>query len=197
MRGALTVLFATLALAVAPASAAASPDPAAPVKALHAGLVRLSAAADPPAPAVAELAARSFDMAAITRTVLGSADAQATPAERARLARALLTLIARQIAAAGRQTASDGFAVTEVRGASGADWLVSTRETPTGARQPVALAWRVRREGAGFRIVDSLQQGLSTVGVQHDDFAAALPGHTLDDVIAQIERRAARPLPRL
>jgi ABC-type transporter MlaC component len=83
----------------------------------------------------------------------------------------------------------------------GDDWLVTTREARPAAGgappEPRDLVWRVRREGARFRIVDTLRQGLSTVGVEHDDFAAQLKGRNVEAVIAQMERRAAAPAPGL
>ncbi len=57
--------------------------------------------------------------------------------------------------------------------------------------------WRVRRDGARWRIVDNLRDGLSTVGVEQDDFAAQLKGRDVAAVIGQIERRAAAPAPQL
>ncbi len=195
---------AVLALAVAGVGAAhAPPQPPDPVVALHAGLVRVFAAAGQPSQAAIEaLAARLFDMPAITAQVLGAEAKSATASQRGRLAKALQARLARQLVLAGRQGPDDGFAVTQTRAIGGPDWLVTTREAPPGVRasaqaQPIVLVWRVRREGRGFRIVDSLRDGLSTVGVQHDDLAAALPGHTLDQVIGQIERRAAAPAPQL
>jgi ABC-type transporter MlaC component len=173
-------------------SAAAAPGPADPVVALHAGLVRLFAGSGGASEAAIEaLAVRTFDMSAITNAVLADAARTATSAERARLSRALLEGLARRIALAARPTAGDGFAVAQTQ-ATGGEWLVTTRQaTP----RPTTQVWRVRREGARWRIVDNLRDGISTVGVQQDDFAAQLKGRTLDAVIAQMQRRAAAPQP--
>jgi ABC-type transporter MlaC component len=176
--------------------------PADPVAALHAGLVQASAAPGGPSqPAIEALAARSFDMGAITLAVLGDEGRAATPAQKMRLSHVLLVRLARQIALAGRQSASDGFSVAGTQALGGDDWLVTTRElrpaTGGAGPQPRDLGWRVRREGARFRIVDTLPQGLSTVGVEHDDFAAQLKGRDIEAVIAQMERRAAAPPPGL
>jgi ABC-type transporter MlaC component len=173
--------------------AAAAPGPADPVVALHAGLVRLFANSGVASEASIEpLAARTFDMSAITTMVLGDAARTATPAERARLSHVLLEGLARRIALAGPRRADDGFAVAKTEAAAGGDWLVTTRETKP---RPASEVWRVRRDGARWRIVDNLREGISTIGVEQDDFAAALKGRTLDAVIAQMERRAAAPPP--
>jgi len=191
-----------LALAVAAIGASRGvPQPADPVVTLHSGLVRTFAAAGGPSePAIEALALKTFDMGAITLAVLGEAGKTATSAQRARLSHVLVQRLARQVALAGRQSADDGFGVLGTRSLGGDDWLVTTRElrATTGAPPAaVVLTWRVRREGKRFRIVDSLRDGLSTVGVQHDDFAAALRGRDIDAVIVQIERRAAAPQPGL
>lgn len=175
-------------------------QPADPVVALHAGLVRAFAAAGGPSePAIQALAAKAFDMQAITLAVLGEAAKAATPAQRTRLSHVLIQRLAHQIALAGRQGPNDAFAVTGARALGGDDWLVTTREVrpaSAGAQPtPSVLEWRVRREGGRYRIVDSLREGLSTVGVEHDDFAAALKGRDVDAVITQMERRAAPPQP--
>jgi ABC-type transporter MlaC component len=169
------------------------PQPADPVVALHAGLVRASAATGGPSePAIETLAAKTFDVPAITLAVLGAEGKAATAAQRRRLSHLLLQRLARQIALAGRQTADDGFALVGTQAQGGDDWLVTTRVVKPAPR---ALVWRVRREGRQFRIVDSLREGLSTVGVEHDDFAAQLKGRDVETVIAQMERRAAAPQP--
>jgi len=191
---------AVLALAAMAASRPVA-QPADPVVALHAGLLRASAAPGGPSePAIEALAARSFDMGAITLAVLGTEGKGATSAQKTRLSHVLLIRLARQVALAGRQSANDGFTLAGTQ-ALGGDWLVTTRELRPGTAgaQPQTrdLSWRVRREGARFRIVDSLREGLSTVGVEHDDFAAALKGRDIDAVIAQMERRAAAPQPGL
>ncbi len=173
-------------------SAAAAPGPTDPVVALHAGLVQLFAASGGASEASIEaLGARTFDINAITSAVLGDAARTATPAERARLSHVLLEGLARRIALAGPRRADDGFALARSE-AAGGDWLVTTRETRP---RPTTEVWRVRRDGARWRIVDNLRDGLSTVGVEHDDFAAELKGSTLDAVIGQMERRAAAPRP--
>ncbi len=196
-RAAVLVLALAALAALRPAA-----QPADPVVALHAGLVRASAAPGwPSEPAIEALAAKSFDMGAITLAVLGTEGKGATSAQKTRLSHVLLIRLARQIALAGRQSASDGFTLAGTQALGGDDWLVTTRELRPGAAgaQPQTrdLSWRVRREGARFRIVDSLREGLSTVGVEHDDFAAALKGRDIDAVIAQMERRAASPQPGL
>jgi hypothetical protein len=170
----------------------AAPQPADPVVALHAGLVRVFAAAGGPSePAIEALALKTFDMPAITSVVLGEAAKTATAAERARLSHVLLEGLARRLALAGPRRADDGFAVAQTEPAGG-DWLVTTREVRPS---PTAEVWRVRRDGARWRIVDNLRDGLSTVGVEHDDFAAQLKGRDVAAVIAQMERRAAAPRP--
>src|ERR1700722_11440317 len=113
----------------------AAPQPADPVVALHAGLVRAFAApAGPSGPAIEALAARVFDMGSITAQVLGAEAKAATISQRGRLAKALLARLGRQLLLAGRQGPDDGFTVTQTRAIGGSDWLVTTRETPPGAR---------------------------------------------------------------
>jgi ABC-type transporter MlaC component len=191
---------AILILALAAFGAArAAPRPADPILTLHAGLVRVFAGPGAPSePAIEALARNSFDMPAITLAVLGDAAKSATPAQRDRLGRVLLSRLARQIALAGRQGASAGFTVVGTQPAGGTDFVVTTRDQPpaaSGGAHPGETAWRVRREGRRFRIVDRLRDGLSTVGVEHADFAAELQGRSLATVIAEMERRAAAPRP--
>ncbi|HXQ46590.1 MAG TPA: ABC transporter substrate-binding protein, partial [Caulobacteraceae bacterium] len=160
-----------------------------------------AAAGGPSEPAIEALALKTFDMGAITLAVLGDAGKAATPAERTRLSHVLLQRLARQLVLGGRQTADDRFAVVGTRALGGDAWLVTTREVrpaaASGQPTPSVLDWRVHREGAHFRIVDSVREGLSSVGVQHDDFTAALRGRDINAVVAQMERRAAAPQPGL
>jgi len=199
LRGWLKRVAAVLSLAML---AAAAPQPSDPVVTLHAGLARTFAAPGGPSEASIEaLALRTFDMPAITLAVLGDSARTATSAQRARLTKVLLARLARQIALSGRQGAGDGFTVVGTKAAGGADVLVTTREARPAAAgvqpQAVALAWRVRREGSRYRIVDSIRDGVSTVGVEHDDFAAQLKGRDVEWVVAHMERLAAAPRPEL
>ncbi len=200
MRGWVRIAAALAAASLA--IGAASPQPADPVIALHAGLVRLFAPPSPPSEsAVQALALKVFDMPAITLAVLGDSAKRATPAQRARLSHLLVARLAHQIVLAGRQTAGDGFAVVKTQNLNATDVVVTTREQRLAVggspAQAEVLAWQVRREGPRFRIIDTLRDGLSTVGVEHDDFAAQLKGRDIDAVIAQMERRAAAPRPQL
>lgn len=185
MRAALVFLLIALA-----GPAAASPAPADPVLRVHAALVAAADAGWPPPPRILEpLIAENFDLDAITRSVLGRRDDNASPVQRERLSRALGRRMVREIMHQRPVGRDDGFAVTDIRAIGSKEWLVTTHVHPAGASM-LALAWRVRERSGEPRIIDVLRDGASAVITQHDEIVAALHQTDLDGVIGEIERRA-------
>jgi ABC-type transporter MlaC component len=182
------IAFAALALAIlAQPALAAAPDPSAPVTAFHtglAGLTRTDRAAD--LRLVKRLAAKSFDVDAIVRGVMGTAYDTATPAQRAQLSdvflRGMTARVEKEAATSGQMT------VVKVTPAGAGLWLVATRTVRGTATS--ALTWRVRAEASGPKIIDVLQSGGSLVALQHNVFQQALRGHDVAWVIADMARRA-------
>jgi ABC-type transporter MlaC component len=170
--------------------AAASPEPAAPVLRVHDALIAAADAGWPPPSRILEpLIAQNFDLDAITRTVLGRRDDNASSMQRERLSRALGRRMLREIMHQRPSSRDDGFAVTDIRAIGSEEWLVTTHVQPAGASM-LALIWRIRNRSGEPRIIDVLRNGASAVITQHDEIVAALHQTDLDGVIAEIERRA-------
>ena len=170
------------------AHAAGAPDPSAPVIAFHDGLAALNPA-NPAADQalVKRLTAKTFDMEAMAKAVLGDQASKATPAQKARLEAAFVKVITRQIEkdpTAGPGGVMTVVKVTPMRG--GDEWLVATR-TVRG-KASAGLAWRVHAEAGGPRIVDVLRSGSSLTAVENARLAPDLRARGIDYVIAELEK---------
>ena len=183
---------AGLALVVALARLSAGqppgPDPSAPLVRLHAGLLAAAAAGWPPEPATVERLVRdSFDLPRIVSAVLGNQAASATAAQRQRLSDVLSRRMVRELMRRKPVDAGD-LQILGARSIGPDEWLVTTRAMmPRG--DAAILQWRVRARLEGFRIVDGLRDGASAVITMRQEIAEALRRRSLDDVIAEIERR--------
>ncbi|HEY3813629.1 MAG TPA: ABC transporter substrate-binding protein [Caulobacteraceae bacterium] len=185
-------ILPTLAFLALACTAHAAPvaDPAAPVIAFHQGLSALTPA-DPAADRrlVKRLTGRTFDMEAMARAVLGDQAARATPAQRARLEAVCVNLITREIekdATAGPGGVMTVVKVTPMR--SGDEWVVATR-TVRG-KSTGTLAWRVRAEAGGPRIIDVLRAGSSLTAVEAARIQGDLHTRGIDFVIGELEKKA-------
>jgi ABC-type transporter MlaC component len=188
-------IVAALQLALAaPAPAQQAVGASAPVLALRSGVQELAGRGWPPPQAdIVALVDRTFDMARITRAVLGRHGATAPLEQQTKLAQVLRLRMAQQMLRT-RPAADDGFTVVETRPAGADQWLVITRVEPAGTGEPVVLGWRVAGTGSQGRIVDVQRDGVSATTTQRDDFAAAVGKLGLDGAIAEMERRvSARP----
>lgn len=170
------------------AHAAPAVDPTAPVIAFHDGLAGLNPR-DPAADQrlVKRLSARTFDMDAMARAVLGDQAARSTPAQRERLETVFVRLIASRIEkdpSVGPGSTIAVVKVTPMR--NGGEWLVSTRTTRGKSVAP--LTWRVRSEPQGPRIVDVLRAGSSLTAVENARVAGDLKSRGIDYVIAELEK---------
>ena len=183
---------AGLALVVALARLSAgqppAPDPSAPLVRLHAGLLAAAAAGWPPEPATVERLVRdSFDLPRIVSAVLGNQAASATAAQRQRLSDVLSRRMVRELMRRKPVDAGD-LQILGARSIGADEWLITTRVvTPQG--DAAILQWRVRARREGLRIVDGLRDGASAVITMRQEIAEALRRRSLDDVIAEIERR--------
>jgi ABC-type transporter MlaC component len=187
MRAALITALAVLALACT-AHAAGPADPTVPIITFHDGLAGLNPA-DPAADQrlVKRLTAKTFDMDAMARAVLGDQAAKATPAQRTRLETICVRLITSRIER--DPTAGPGGVMTVVKVTpmrSGDEWLVATR-TVRG-KATATLAWRVRAEPVGPRIVDVLRAGSSLTAVEAARIQGDLHARGIDYVIAELEK---------
>jgi ABC-type transporter MlaC component len=170
------------------AHAAQPSDPAAPVIMFHEGLASLNPA-DPAADQrlVKRLTAKTFDMDAMARAVLGDQAGRSTPAQRARLEAVFVRLIAGRIEkdpTAGAGSTLTVVKVTPMR--TGDEWVVSTRTVRGKSSAP--LTWRVRAEPGGPRIIDVLQAGSSLTAVENARIAGDLRTRGIDYVIAELEK---------
>ncbi|HWE46323.1 MAG TPA: ABC transporter substrate-binding protein [Caulobacteraceae bacterium] len=169
-------------------AAARAVDPTLPVIAFHAGLSSLNPR-DPVADRrlVRWLAAKTFDMEAMARAVLGDQAGRSTPAQRVRLEDVFVKLIAGRIEkdpSVGPNSTIAVVKVTPLR--SGDEWLVATRTTRGKATAP--LTWRVRAEPGGPRIVDVLRAGSSLTAVENARVAGDLRTRGIDYVITELDK---------
>lgn len=187
-RLALAALSLTLVAGAAPPG-----DPAARfIRDLQADFARAAPIGKPAdAAAVERVISRAFDMDEIARLALGPRAASATPTQIRRLGGVYLKRVVRETLARRRKARSEAV-ITGSKPAGPGLWLVTTRAVST-TNDPMMLAWKVRKSGAAFRIVDVLRDGSSLVNSERRRFETALRTRTLDAVIAELEQKYARP----
>ena len=134
-----------------------------------------------------------FDLAAISRFVLGRHWRTASEADRAQFtavfADYMVALYARQMANYG----GDAFTVTGQRADSDAV-TVSTRVAQRDGGPPVAIDWRTVKAADGYRITDVVVEGISMMQTKRDEIGAVIArsGGGLDGTIADLRDKTAQ-----
>ncbi len=114
-----------------------------------------------------------FDVQHIGRFVLGRFWRTASEEERAEYLRLFEDFIVHSYATRFREYAGENLKVVGTRAASdGEAYVLSDLIRPSGP--PVRVEWRLRRDGAGFKIVDVLVESVSMSITQRDDFSATI-----------------------
>ena len=180
------------AVAGSPARAAPTDPASAFIRDLQVQLARAAPSGKPgEAAAVERLITRAFDMDTLARAALGSRAAQANAAQIRRLGKVFVKRVTRETLERRAKARGDG-AVTGSKPAGPGHWLVTTKSEQAG-RDPVILAWKVRQDPRGMKIVDVLRDGSSLVNSERRNIQLALRTRALDVVIAEMEQRYAKP----
>lgn len=179
----------TLGLLLATLAPPAPAAPRDPIARLQAGL-----AAAPDEAGLAALIAGCFDLPRTARDILAGLPEVDARAE-ARLAAALDLRLRHELRR--RPPVSPDIAWIEDRPLGPGEWLVMTR-LPARASEPRGevqiLAWRVREDAVGARIIDVLRDGVSGMRTRRAEFGGLVRRVGLEAALAA-EEAAARAEP--
>jgi phospholipid transport system substrate-binding protein len=190
--GAVSALLAGAALAQAsdPAAARIESFDAALIKTLQAGK---AAGVQGRAKVIGPAVEQSFDLAAMVRFAVGPAWTSLSPADQAALQKAFSRFTIANYAKNfdnydGQKLLLDGDVQTR-----GVDKLVKTKLTGSGS--DVALAYRMRDNGSGWKIIDVYYNGaISQLTTQRSDFAATLSSGGAKALVAKLDAQTEKLL---
>lgn len=192
-----------LALAAAPVAApvtalAQATDPAhAPVQALDAGLLQIMKAGKAAGQrgrvaTITPVVDRAFDIPLMTRLAVGPSWTTIAPADQTALVAAFRRLTASQYAANFDGWSGEAFVVDPRVDSRGGDKLVRTTLT-TAHGGPVAISYRLRDSGGGWRIIDVFyKNAISQLSTRRSDFAAILQTGGAKGLVQHLDRLAAK-----
>ncbi len=134
---------------------------------------------------------KSFDVAALSRFVVGPYWRRATEEQRKEYQPLFADFIVATYARRFRQYSGETLTVDGERQASARDTIVSSRiDTPDGPA--VRVDWRVRTRNGDHRIVDVIVEGVSMAATQRDEFVSVIRrgGGGLETLIAALRKKA-------
>ena len=135
---------------------------------------------------VAELLEEAADLDLIARLVLGRHWQQASGTQRQEYLRLFRSYARDSLARRFDDYAGGTFSVTGSRPVGPDDTAVSTRVTLAGGKPPVAIDWRVRREGDRFVVIDVVAEGVSLLVTNRAQFEAVIGSRGFDGLLAQM-----------
>jgi phospholipid transport system substrate-binding protein len=200
-RAAVAALLALAFLLGRPAAAGGTRDAEAFVGALGEralAALREDADGEQRARSVAGLLEQAVDLDLVGRLVLGRHWQAASEAQRQDYVRLFRDYfrdgLARRL---GAYSGGARLTLTGSREAGDGDTLVGTRIAIAGSPAPVALEWRVRREGERLVVIDVVAEGVSMLVTNRAQFDAVVARSGLDGLLAQMRRwhagAASRP----
>ncbi len=189
--------FTTLASAALPAvSLAQAADPAvSAVNDLDAGLLRTMRAGGTAASrgkVIAHVLDRTFDLALMTRLAVGPEWVKLSLADQQALVDAFRRMTIAEYARNFDSFSGETFDVSPKVETRGGDKVVrTTLKVPKGA--PVAIAYRLRQGGSGWRIIDVFyNNAISQIATRRSDFGTVLQKGGAKALIVRINAIAAK-----
>ena len=117
----------------------------------------------------------NFAMPTIARFALGRHWRAATPAQQAEYTRLFTDMIVQRYTAQFTDYTGQTVTILGAQPVGSRDVLVVSRVTQPGGKAPVAVDWRVRRDGTGrWRVIDVAVEGVSMAQTYRADFDAAV-----------------------
>ena len=172
-------------------------DPAiAPVQALDAGLLATMKAGARAGVAgraaqIGPVVDRSFDIPLMTRLAVGPGWTGFAPADQTALVAAFRRLTVNTYARNFDGYSGQSFAVApQVETRAGDKLVRTTLVDPSGS--PVAIAYRLRQNGNGWRIIDVFYKSISQLTTRRSDFAQILAQGGAKALIAHLDAMAAK-----
>lgn len=140
--------------------------------------------------AIKEIILENVDLSVIGRFALGAHWSETTEAQKARYERLFRDYV---LTATARRLDTYRFArfhIARSQLIAGGDVLVETIvERPVGPEARVA--WRVRAENRGFKIVDVIVEGVSMALTQRQEFAAVIGRESLEGLLGLLDAKVA------
>lgn len=192
----LAIIAAALAFTPVAASAQAADPARATIEQLDAGLLAIMKAGKAAGVAgrasrVAPVVDRTFDLALTTRLSVGPAWNGFSPADQTGLVAAMRRLTISQYARNFDDWHGETFAIAPQVEARGSDRLVRTTLNSRGSA--VALAYRLRQNASGWRIIDVFyKNAISQLATRRSDFAAVVARGGAKALIAHLDALAAK-----
>ena len=116
---------------------------------------------------------QAFDVPLIARFTLGRYWRLASDAERAEYMKLFEDYLVQNYGTRFKEYTGENLRVDQTRAGQDNEALVlSTLVRTTGG--PVSVMWRLRRDGATFKIIDVVVEGVSMAITQRDDYAAVI-----------------------
>src|SRR4051812_6140449 len=149
-------------------------DPSQPVKAVSAAVHQLPRAAAAREGAIRQVLHDDFDVAWTARQALGAHWEAATPEQRARFVAALETSEARAYGERLALLQNATLVVDRITARGAGAWTVDSSVDSPGDLPGLRLAWEVRDNGQGPRIVDVKVAGVSLFMTRRSEFNAVI-----------------------
>ncbi len=180
------------------AFAAPSPsqDPSQPVRAVTAAVQQLPRGSSGAAreSAIRQVLHDDFDLAYAARQTLGAHWEAATPDQRARFLAALETSELKAYGERLGMLQGATLVVDKITPKGAGAWTVESTVDAVADLPSLRLAWDVRDNGQGPRIVDVKVAGVSLFMTRRSEFNAVIQqsGGAIEPLVAQLEARAGR-----
>lgn len=139
----------------------------------------------------------SFDLNTISRFVLGRYWNTATPAQQKEYQQLFRNMIVDTYSARFTEYKGQQLDVKSYRSIGKGDTLVTSYMIPANGGEQVQIDWRVRKNGAAYKIVDVIVAGVSMSVTQRSDFASVIQrgGGNIEALLTELRngRSAAAP----
>ena len=132
----------------------------------------------------------NFDMAAIGRFALGRNWKVATPAQQTEYQKLFKEMIVKTYSRRFKEYNGQKVEVKSARADGETDAIVSSVIVPPSGPS-VAVDWRVRQVGGGYKVVDILVEGVSMALTQRSDFASVIQrgGGDIEVLLEQLRQK--------
>lgn len=134
---------------------------------------------------------RDFDLTLLGRFALGSHWDAATPAQRREYLDAFIPYVLATYAVLLDEFDGESFAIVDEE-PSGAQAFVVTARIERIEGAALETAWRVRRVGSGYQVIDVIFEGMSVALTQRSQFASVVRRDGLDGLIQALRDRAGQ-----
>ena len=188
--------LAALATPVAAVAQVATDSAMLPVQALDTGLLGIMkagtrAGVSGRAAQIGPVVDRSFDIPLMTRLAVGPGWTGFAAADQTALVAAFRRLTVNTYARNFNAYSGQSFALApQVDGRAGDKVVSTTLVDPSGS--PVAIAYRLRQSGNGWRIIDVYYKSISQLTTRRSDFAQVLAQGGAKALLAHLDAMAAK-----